>query len=504
MNITTLRFQELLDWFYSSKFKYLMIFISSYEELDKDIVQHYLDKRVLIDRQTGDSICFIHFLNNIPNMAKGNTGREELIFHIFSDIGYNIKYKELGYTGLIATYQACEDICSYYLIPRHKLPAIILIPKQGKTYNIFPIKSVNDFDSFMRPIKLMNDFIYEITIPQIKGKTSDDLSNTLNGINECIIFWENYRYERYVKRYENACKEISFRLEQLGILMPDRFSPTYLTNILKQHSIPNSFLRENNKPYSILKRNYKRFINGPVHDQERLKIISNLKTKYNNYMKMREDIIYTEQQIKDKQQRLPETYELYKKKFENLLLIPDASDIINSLSNHLSVIPKVFSLIISKYIQRSAVIKSLIDDITIKVRNNNYKIFISSKSEDYKYAEEVYAFLKSKGLSPFLASISLREIGSDRYAKVISEVIDSCEHMIVFATTVENIKSNYVSSEWSMFCNEIKAGRKNGKLLSIVSKDIDITSKDFPIDLRNREILFISEYKDKLYDYIKD
>lgn len=81
MNITTLKFRKLLDWFNSSEFQYLMVFVSSYEELDKDIVQHYLEKRVLIDRQTGNSICFIHFLGNTPIMANGNTSRKDLICH---------------------------------------------------------------------------------------------------------------------------------------------------------------------------------------------------------------------------------------------------------------------------------------------------------------------------------------------------------------------------------------------------------------------------------------
>lgn len=505
MNITTLKFRKLLEWFNSSEFQYLMIFIGGYEDLDKDIVQHYLDKRVLIDRQTGNSICFIHFLDNIPIMAHGNTSRKDLIFHILSDTGKNIGYKEFGYTGLIATYQACEDICSYYFIPKHLLPAIILIPKQkGRDYSIFPIKSVSDFDSFMRPIKLMNDFIDEITIPKVQGKTSEDLSHALNEINSCIIFWENYRYETYVKQYEQVCKEISCQLERLGILVTQCFSPTYLKRILKKYNIPNSFFREHNKLYSALKKNYKRTIHGPVPDEERLNKILTLKAKYNQYIEMRKDISYVELQIKCKQQKLPETCELYKKRFEELLLIPDASDIVESLFNHQIVMPKVFDMIINRYIQRSAVIKTLVDDITTKVHNRDFKVFISCKSEDYEYGEEVYAYLKSKGLSPFLASKSLREIGGDKYGEVISEVIDSCEHMIVFATMVEYIWTPYVKAEWSMFCNEVKAGRKYGKLLSVVSESIDITGKEFPIDLRNREVFFISKYKDKLYDYLKN
>ena len=506
MNITTLKFRNLLDWFNSSRFQYLMIFISSYEDSDKDIVQHYLDNRILIDRQTGDSVCFIHFVDNIPIMANRNISRKDLIFHILSDEGKNIGYKELGYTGLLATYQACDDICSYYSIPKYKLPAIILIPKQNnRTYFIFPIKSVNDFDSFMHPIKLMNNFIDDITIPRIEGPTSDSLSKTLNDINSHIEFWTNYRYEIYVGQYKWACEEISRQLKKrFGILITDCFSPDYLKKVLRGHGISNSFIRENNKTFSILKKNYKRTINPPISNEERLRKLTYLKERYCHYSKTREDISFKEQQIKDKQQKLPEVCELYKKRFEEMLLVPDATDIIDALYNNQLILPKVFEMVINRYIQRSAVIKTFIDDIATKVHNNNYKIFISCKSEDYTDAEAVYAYLKSRGLSPFLASKSLREIGGDKYGEVISEVIDSCEHMIVFATMIEYVKAPYVKAEWSMFCNEVRAGRKNGKLLSIVSDDINITSKDFPIDLRNREVFFISQYKDNLYDYLNN
>lgn len=505
MNVTTLKFRKLLDWFNSSEYQYLMIFVSSYEEVDKDIVQHYLDKRVLIDKQTGNSICFIHFINDIPFMANGNQSRKDLIIHIFSDMGISIRYNELGYSGLKATYQAREDICSYYSIPNYALPAIILIPKQkDRAYSIFPIKSVSDFDSFIQPIKLMNDFLEDITIPPIRDVTSEKLSTIMDEINKYIIFLENYRYETYIEQYEQACKEISCQLERLGILITEHLSPTYLRNIITKNNIPNSFLREYNKPYSILKKNYKKIIHGPISDEDRLKKISDLKAKYNYYMEKEKDISYVEQQIKCKQQGIHETCELYKKKFEELLLIPDASDIVKALFNHQLVMPEVFEKVIRKYIQRNAVIKTLIDDIETKVHNRNFEIFISCKSEDYEDAEKVYAYLKSKGFSPFLASKSLREIGGDKYGEVISEVIDSCEHMIVFATMVEYIRAPYVKAEWSMFCNEVKAGRKRGKLLSIVNEDIDITCKNFPIDLRNREVFFISQYQEKLYDYLKN
>ena len=58
-----------------------------------------------------------------------------------------------------------------------------------------------------------------------------------------------------------------------------------------------------------------------------------------------------------------------------------------------------------------------------------YDVFISSKSEDYPIAEQIYDFLHSKGLSVFLASKKLDEIGEAQYALAIDEAIDKSNHM---------------------------------------------------------------------------
>jgi len=52
-----------------------------------------------------------------------------------------------------------------------------------------------------------------------------------------------------------------------------------------------------------------------------------------------------------------------------------------------------------------------------------YNVFISSKSEDYHLAEQVYNFLKQKGLNVFLASRELDQIGEAQYANMIDEAI---------------------------------------------------------------------------------
>lgn len=59
----------------------------------------------------------------------------------------------------------------------------------------------------------------------------------------------------------------------------------------------------------------------------------------------------------------------------------------------------------------------------------NYDVFISSKSEDYHFVEEVYNFLKTNGLSVFIASEELKKIGEAQYANAIDEVLDDSKRM---------------------------------------------------------------------------
>jgi hypothetical protein len=54
-----------------------------------------------------------------------------------------------------------------------------------------------------------------------------------------------------------------------------------------------------------------------------------------------------------------------------------------------------------------------------------YDAFISCRSEDYKYAEEIYHFLTDNGINAFLASKELRNIGDTEYRRAISTTMES-------------------------------------------------------------------------------
>lgn len=129
-----------------------------------------------------------------------------------------------------------------------------------------------------------------------------------------------------------------------------------------------------------------------------------------------------------------------------------------------------------------------------------YDVFISSKSEDYHLAEDVYDFLRSKGLSVFIASEELKKIGEAHFSYAIDDVLDHSIHMVVVASSVEYIKSKWVKYEWSTFSNDLKSGYRSGNLITILSTSIEL--KSLPASLRHQQSFQIENYKDDILDYL--
>ena len=122
-----------------------------------------------------------------------------------------------------------------------------------------------------------------------------------------------------------------------------------------------------------------------------------------------------------------------------------------------------------------------------------YDVFISSKSEDYAYAEEVYQFLVSKGLKVFLSSLELDRLGDAEYAEAIDEALDSSSHMIVIASNISYVKSKWVKYEWSTFCNDLKCGFRDGNVVTILGGNIKLSQ--LPASLRHKQSFSFDNYK---------
>lgn len=127
----------------------------------------------------------------------------------------------------------------------------------------------------------------------------------------------------------------------------------------------------------------------------------------------------------------------------------------------------------------------------------NYDIFISCKSEDYPVARKVYQYLKGQNYSVFLADTELRKKGNAEYGKIIDEALDTATHMIIIASNPEYIRSTYVESEWRIFMEEKRAGRKTGNIITIINFPISA----LPISLRVFQSFMVNGFV-KITDFL--
>jgi hypothetical protein len=131
-----------------------------------------------------------------------------------------------------------------------------------------------------------------------------------------------------------------------------------------------------------------------------------------------------------------------------------------------------------------------------------YDVFISSKSEDYPIAEQVYDFLLSNGLTAFLASRELEVIAEDDYAEAIDDALDESHHMILVGTRIEYIESKWVKFEWQTFCNDLKSQYREGKLFTILGDAVE--KRSLPASIRHKESFTLLNYQTKLLSYLAE
>lgn len=523
MYLTSIKFTTALEWFLKSSYQYLLLFAAGADESDYQTVEYFLKNKALIDRQTGRLVCFLHFVEReqadfhgakIIQAEHHEAVENFMLYHIKTEEAIELTRRELYHgVGLEATYQTTEDLCAYFGISRYELPALILvhngfhqppIDSFKKQHSLFTIKDVQDVKSFFIPIKLADDLNadYKHIADELsevqREPTEVEIQQSIQSIEAGIERVSNTGKDDLVDSLNRVLSEVNSTLgefgitQQLTLVRPYDFKKFLIQNgIVKDYMIPHSDL------FSTYKKLYYKVLKWDDNKAARIaKLQSELSSKKEQLTKARTK----DTRIQALKDRLSSLLELYQKRFEEALLMEDASALVTSITRSSSALPELLENTIKTFMHKKELINTLVNRIREKVRERQFDVFISCKSQDYEEGEKVYAFLKSRGYKPFIASKSLREIGEAQYSPVISEVVDVCNHMIVFASNLDYVEAPYVQSEWSMFCNEEKAGRKNGKLLTIIEDPRMGVS--LPIDLRSREVLPIHGYEDSLCSYL--
>lgn len=87
-------------------------------------------------------------------------------------------------------------------------------------------------------------------------------------------------------------------------------------------------------------------------------------------------------------------------------------------------------------------------------------------SRDSVLARRIHDFLKARGVRPFMADVTLQGMGQAEYRRGIDEALDGVPILVVVATSLANIESNWVRYEWDSYHNDILTKGKQGVLLS--------------------------------------
>jgi len=136
-------------------------------------------------------------------------------------------------------------------------------------------------------------------------------------------------------------------------------------------------------------------------------------------------------------------------------------------------------------------------------RSGEYDVFISYKSEDEVLAKKVYDYLTQSGKEVFFAKETLPQLGDSEYRTAIFDAIERSKHMVVVSSQPDYLKTKWVKKEWDTFDNEVTDGRKDGTLILVLADDIVANKGNLPIELRAKEIVKMSEFRNRLLSYLR-
>lgn len=154
MFVTTLNFSQVLERFYQgNKYDFLLLFVSSFDGKDKEILERIVDNANRIDRITGERICFFYFIQE-----RFDSMNEKITRWV-----RNLSDKQSLYgEGVNVTMEISDDICNHFGILRSYLPAFILVPKDRQEEpQIISVKDYQDLESLLSPLNTLNSYLFD-------------------------------------------------------------------------------------------------------------------------------------------------------------------------------------------------------------------------------------------------------------------------------------------------------------------------------------------------------
>lgn len=512
----TLNVNQIFRWFDSTTYNYLMLFLPSFNPQDRKIEDYVIDNQMSIDRLTGDMIAYISYDKDIDDSRLNS-----LFYHIDE---CRLKKEQIK-TGIALS----EQICDFYSIGQFELPALILISK-NREYSLYPISSESDMDTYMLPLKTLNSYIKDASALERRRNAIKDfprqLVNAQKSLTEIIKKIKEYELAKEILSKENSivdrinenyhillneCKKHSFVQKSLDELLALPVENEKVTSKFLEIGIESHVIDKGIELISDLKSipNYKRFQShlGSIRNQVEL-LLESFPSELEDLYEKRELYEAEIEDYQDKCDRLKiilenldnkyqVMFDTYAKEINRNLIIEDGKEILFAAADSKSYdVPALLDLVSNKRKRANL----MLEEIRRKTKEKSYDVFISCKSEDYDKAQSVYLYLEQIGHHPFIANISLREIGMDNYGPIIRHIIGTCKSMIVFATKLEYLTTSYVYAEWNQFLDELSSGYNKGNIISILPPDIN--SSELPDGLRTKQYLTLDNYSDSIVNYL--
>ena len=512
MFTTQLHFKDIIEWFQESDFEYLMLFLPSCDTKDRKLDDFIIRNQFSIDQLTGEKIVYIAY--DDMNLSK--------------PIEHVQKHRLRTETIRTQVYIS-NEVCSFYSIGHYELPALILISKHLE-YKLYSISTETDLDSYFTPIGIVTSFLDDYHHVEWKKQQYESLEYDKTWrVRECShLEKENYLLEESFHEYERdegIAERINVNYCRLfNHLKAKRVRQNVFENVFSKTLDENTIILELEK--LGLDKDFQVYAIEMVNDLKKVKTFRRFQAQYGcvtlqikrlfnncreeiNKNKKRidiltEEILDTEKKLliasekqKEYDEELKTIVRIYGKKLNNTLFVSNGTDILlNVLRNYSSSLIEILTIVSEK----SNRINVIIEHLNKQIEEEGFDIFISSKSEDYKKAFDVYNFLSDKGYKPYLADPVMREIGTDYYGYLIRQIINKCRYMIVFASNSYYMTTPYVSAEWNQFLDELSSGLKEGKIFSIISPSI--SAQMLPPGLSTRQFFSIDNYKELLLNYL--
>lgn len=135
--------------------------------------------------------------------------------------------------------------------------------------------------------------------------------------------------------------------------------------------------------------------------------------------------------------------------------------------------------------------------------SDNYDVFISYKSEDEMLARRVYDYLLSEGKRVFFACEVLPDMGKTEYRDAIMDALDHSQHFVLVTSKLDYITSNWVKEEWSFYVSKLIEDNHKGNLVVIIHDDFKVDKNQLPPNLRYKQRLLMSNFKESLLKYLQ-